>query len=207
MHRRPRRPSRSLALALCGLALAGCARGNGGKFAVRNPFSGTMKESLSRLQHENQELEDSLASIRRENRRLADDLELAEGRATDLAGRLDRATGVDRAATDAEQGLAERYDPAPGGSSRPTRASERARNSPPFTQIPNRGDDTSPPHAPGAARSRGRDTSPLLDTPPVEYFDFDRDGPPHSRSRPDATPRPSSGTTWAPVAADSGALR
>src|SRR5262245_60619252 len=129
MHRRPRRRARAraLELALCGLALAGCARGNGGKFAMRNPFQGTMKESLSRLQHENQELEDSLASIKQENRRLADDLERSEGRATDLASRLDRISGRGADAPAVDEGLAERYDPNPGGSGRSTRASERAR--------------------------------------------------------------------------------
>ncbi len=208
MDRRSRRQLRALGLALLGVAMAGCAKGNGGKFALRNPFNGTMKESLSRLQHENQELEDSLASVKQEKRRLADELERAEGKATDLASRLDRAVGRDGGTSGGGDELADRYDPTPGGSSRPTRASDRARNNPPLTQIQNRIDVPSPPDSTDGGRARDRETTPLLDTPPVQYFDFDRDGgASRDRSRPEASPRPSSGTTWAPVPADAGRMR
>lgn len=209
MTKRRRFHLRRARLALLGLLLAGCARGGGGGLTLRNPMRGSMKESLSRLQHENQELEESLASAKGETRRLAGELEHAEGRVTDLANRLDRFQGrVADTGRDAEE-LADQYDPRPN-SGRSTRTSGRSGNKAPFTQIPNRIDVPTPPES-TASRRDADDSSPLLSTPPVDYFDFDKDGG-GSRSRPRSNPvqpaRPaSSGTSWAPVAGDDGRTR
>lgn len=187
-----------VATTLLGVATAGCASGGGGKLTL-NPRKGSLKESLSRLEHRNNELQRELADARDETKRLANELELAEIRNNDLATRLDSFRGGSRTASGAGgNSLSSLPDPDldSGGTTRPA---GRAPYKPPFTQIPNRIEVPDPPRSfDGNEAAR-----PLLSPPPVEYYDFSASGSDSGRTRSSSSsanrPSSSGNPSWAPV--------
>ncbi len=177
-------------LALC----SGCARS--GNFLASKPFQGSLKENLSRLDYQNQQLRRELASARNEKELLAKNLESAEIRNMDLATRLDNYRNIVRnqSLDDDSYGLAQPSRPNYGPSDAPTtRPAGREPRNPPWTQIPYQFPVPSPPESdadrssfdinddiPPAPNYRNQ-ARPYDDLPEVEYFDLS----PSRRFEPD----------------------
>jgi hypothetical protein len=187
-----RRAYRVIATALFGLAATGCAGNGGGSRLAFNPWRGGLKESLSRLEHRNDELQRELADAKDESRRLADDLELAEARSLDLASRLDKYRSV------AQGGSSPLGDP-DSGSRRTTRQAGQSPYMPPVTQIPNRIEVPDPPMGSGVEGTESRRS--VGGEPGVEYYNFGSSG---RSARSSSVGRSSGGDSqWAPIGSGS----
>ncbi|RUL85062.1 coiled-coil domain-containing protein [Tautonia sociabilis] len=180
---RCRRPLAASLTALLLLSALGCAKT--GSFLALNPRRSSMREQLSRLEFQNQQLKDELEVARQESRRLANDLQLAEIDKSDLKRQIESyQTQLGRSVPANSYDLAR---PGPGESTpefRSTRPAAQDPNRPaPFTQIPNRGlIDVSPPPGPSFEDSQPSGTRrgssyqnaprPHIDPPPIRYFDL-----------------------------------
>lgn len=166
-------------------AAVGCS-GGGSQFAL-NPKRIALREQLSRLEYQNQQLKDELAVAQQDTKRLNNDLQLAEIDNKDLERRLDSfrtqvGLNAQESSTDDALGMSRQYFGGGGAESGSTRpASQPPNRAAPFTRIPNpsRMNDSPPPGPSIENRARSsrsleddRTISPRLDLPPVQYFDL-----------------------------------
>ena len=194
--------------ALLLLLSVGCARS--GSFLAMNPRRNSLREQLSRLEFKNKQLNDELAVAQEESRRMANDLQLAELDNQNLERRVDSfrtQLGMANPGSSSNDSL-EVARPFSGDSSpefRSTRPIAQPPSRAPFTRIPNSSTiDVTPPPGPSAEDSFGsrqpspyeEQTRPILDTPPVQYFDL---SPSVGRSPIGLSDR-SSSSTWEPLA-------
>lgn len=210
----PRPHVRLACLALAALMVGGCAgtrgggaSGGGGGF-LRSARRGSLKENLSRLQHENDELEQKLASVNDEVKHLSSELEDAEVKNTDLANRLDSMRSMAKGGgSNSDLSYLPDPDTSPERTTRPT---GRTPYKAPFTQIPNRIEVTRPPDSESSTSVYTEPTQPLINPPPSEYFDLNsgssrKKASASTAGRPDpdgsaASSSSSSRSTWSPVA-------
>lgn len=156
-------PTPRIALLLATTAMvAGCAQtGNG--LPGRSSF-GTLKTSVSHLEHENEQLRKEVAKLRTDNREIEDRLVQEEADNGDLRARLDDArhllgqkgydVGTESASSRAMNGPG---DSSGGATTLPAGQSSRRRRKAPFTQIPGR-IEVAPPADPA-------DDDPLFNPP------------------------------------------
>ncbi|CAN5793878.1 hypothetical protein BH23PLA1_BH23PLA1_32310 [soil metagenome] len=174
---------RIIAIALLPALLAvlpGCAQSRSGGFLASRPRTGSLKENLSRMDYQNQQLRRELASTRNEKELLAKKLESSEVRNMDLATRLDNYRNLVRGQSpDDGYGLSQQDRPAYGSADNPTtRPIGREPRDPPWTQIPYQFQVPTPPEAEDdrddipPAPTFGNRPRPYDERPQVEYFDL-----------------------------------
>lgn len=210
--RRCRRPLAATLAALLLLSVVGCARS--GQFLALNPRKSSIREQLSRLEFQNQQLKDELKVARDESQKLASDLRLAEIDRQDLERKVESyRTQLGRRGDNVGNPY-ELARPSPGQSSpdvRSTRPASRPPSAAPFTRIPNPSAiDVTPPPGPSAEGSFGygvpRSPSyedrarPHIEPPPVQYFDL---SPSAERTDVGLGSR-GGGSTWSPLARGTG---
>ncbi|MEW4570747.1 hypothetical protein AB1L88_23015 [Tautonia sp. JC769] len=171
-----------LLAALIALPALGCSGGSGSKFAL-NPRRVAIREQLSRLEFQNQQLKDELKVAQQESKRLNNDLQLAEIDNRDLERRLDsfRTQLGLRGSSDESIDVARPFPDDNRADSGTTRPAAQPPTRAPFTRIPNPAAiDVSPPPGPSAEEFYGirrspsydQQTRPQIEPPPVQYFDL-----------------------------------
>ncbi|WP_152053517.1 hypothetical protein [Tautonia marina] len=171
-----------LLAALIALPALGCSGGSGGKFAL-NPRRVAIREQLSRLEFQNQQLKDQLKVAQQESKRLTNDLQLAEIDNRDLERRVDsfRTQLGLRGSSDETLDVARPFPDTNRPESGTTRPAAQPPTRAPFTRIPNPSAiDVSPPPGPSAEEFYGirrspsydQQTRPQIEPPPVQYFDL-----------------------------------
>jgi hypothetical protein len=139
-------------VALAGVPLCGGCAGQSRLLGSRTTV-GSLRTSVSHLQHENDQLRRQVADLKSETRTLEDQLVQEEARNGDLAARLDDARHALRG--HAADGSSSSLDPEPDDPpqrTRPAGRTTRKPRKPPFARIPGPGPVEQPPpdDTPGA---------------------------------------------------------